>query len=91
MKNSHETGWALLLLGAALLLVQTLPARYWPDNAGLLAIFSHPVKGERPPRDWRGESGRITVQRPGWRFVQPDCSRKRRSLDIYCRLPVVKA
>jgi hypothetical protein len=29
-----------------LLLVQTLPARYWPDNAGLLAIFSHPVKGE---------------------------------------------
>ncbi|HEA3201154.1 MULTISPECIES: hypothetical protein [Aeromonas] len=45
MKNSNETGWALLLLGAALLLVQTLPARYWPDNAGLLAIFSHPVKG----------------------------------------------
>ena len=45
MKNSHETGWALLLLGAALLLVQTLPARYWPDNARLLAIFSLP--GER--------------------------------------------
>ncbi|MGL6164131.1 MAG: hypothetical protein ACRC04_07230 [Aeromonas veronii] len=45
MNNSHETGWALLLLGTVLLLVQTLPARYWPDNAGLLAIFSHPVKG----------------------------------------------
>ncbi|MCF5901464.1 hypothetical protein K3H27_20505, partial [Aeromonas veronii] len=44
MKNSHETGWALLLLGAALLLVQMLPARYWPDNARLLAIFSLPVK-----------------------------------------------
>lgn len=50
MKNSHETGWALLLLGAALLLVQTLPARYWPDNARLMAIFSLPVKGRRPPR-----------------------------------------
>lgn len=91
MKNSHETGWALLLLGAALLLVQMLPARYWPDNARLLAIFSHPVKGRRPPRDWRGESGRITVLRPGWRFVQPDRCRMLRSLDIYCCLPVVKA
>lgn len=61
MKNSHETGWALLLLGTALLLVQTLPARYWPDNAGLLAIFSHPVKGEAAAeglvwREWQDHS-----------------------------------
>ncbi|MFQ1708010.1 hypothetical protein ACK39S_05970 [Aeromonas veronii] len=61
MKNSHETGWALLLLGAALLLVQMLPARYWPDNAGLLAIFSHPVKGEAAAeglvwREWQDHS-----------------------------------
>ncbi|MEE1952022.1 hypothetical protein ACTG2T_03245 [Aeromonas sp. 75A] len=61
MKNSHETGWALLLLGAALLLVQTLPTRYWPDNAGLLAIFSHPVKGEVAAeglawREWQDHS-----------------------------------
>ncbi|EKP0246233.1 hypothetical protein NTJ15_000251 [Aeromonas veronii] len=61
MKNSHETGWALLLLGAALLLVQTLPTRYWPDNAGLLAIFSHPVKGEAAAeglawREWQDHS-----------------------------------
>ena len=61
MKNSHETGWALLLLGAALLLVQILPARYWPDNAGLLAIFSLPVKGEAAAeglawREWQDHS-----------------------------------
>jgi hypothetical protein len=46
MKNSHETGLALLLLGTALLLVQALPAGCWPDNPRLLAIFSHPVTGE---------------------------------------------
>ncbi|MXV27801.1 hypothetical protein GS629_03420 [Aeromonas veronii] len=60
MKNSHETGWALLLLGTALLLVQMLPARYWPDNAGLLAIFSHPVEGEAAEglawREWQDHS-----------------------------------
>ncbi|MGL4915286.1 MAG: hypothetical protein ACRC5D_03395 [Aeromonas allosaccharophila] len=39
MKNSHETGWTLLLLGITLLLVQALPARDWPDNAGLLALI----------------------------------------------------
>ncbi|WDO03420.1 hypothetical protein C3Y05_007400 [Aeromonas allosaccharophila] len=46
MKNSHETGWTLLLLGTTLLLVQALPARDWPDNAGLLALIFHPVKEE---------------------------------------------
>ena len=61
MKNSHETGWALLLLGAALLLVQTRPAHYWPDNAGLLAIFSHTEKGETATeglawREWQDHS-----------------------------------
>ena len=44
MKYSHETGWALLLLGAA-----------------LLAIFSHPVKGEAAAeglawREWQDHS-----------------------------------
>ena len=61
MKNSHETGWALLLLGAALLLVQTLPAGCWSDNARLVAIFSHPVKGEAAAeglawREWQDHS-----------------------------------
>ena len=76
MKNNHETGWTLLLLGAALLLVQTLPARYWPDNAGLLAIFSHPVKGEAAAeglawREWQDHSAatRMTLRAPR---PQPD-------------------
>ena len=71
MKNSHETGWALLLLGAALLLVQKLPARYWPDNAGLLAIFFHPVKGEAAAeglawREWQDHTAatRMTHRAP---------------------------
>lgn len=71
MKNSHETGWALLLLGAALLLVQMLPVRYWPDNAGLLAIFSHPVKGEAAAeglawREWQDHRAatRMTLRAP---------------------------
>ena len=76
MKNSHETGWALLLLGAALLLVQTLPARYWPDNAGLLAIFSHPVKGEAAAeglawREWQDHSA-ATRMTPRAARPQPD-------------------
>ncbi|MGL5327216.1 MAG: hypothetical protein ACRC91_21340 [Aeromonas sp.] len=59
MKNSQETGWALLLLGTALLLVQALPGHCWPDNAGLLAIFSQPVKREAAAerlawREWQG-------------------------------------
>ncbi|MFQ2908762.1 hypothetical protein ACK3YP_16330 [Aeromonas allosaccharophila] len=77
MKNSHETGWALLLLGAALLLVQTLPARYWPDNAGLLAIFSHPVKGEAAERlawrEWQDHSA-ATRMEPCAARLQPEAS-----------------
>ena len=70
MKNSHETGWTLLLLGTTLLLVQALPARDWPDNAGLLAIFSHPVKGEAAERlawrEWQDHSAatRMTLRAP---------------------------
>lgn len=76
MKNSHETGWALLLLGSALLLVQTLPARYWPDNAGLLAIFSHPVTGEAAAeglawREWQDHSA-ATRMTPRAARPQPD-------------------
>ncbi|MGH1410998.1 MAG: hypothetical protein ACRAUW_16045, partial [Aeromonas sp.] len=61
MKNSHDTGWALLLLGAALLLVQTLPGHCWPDNTGLLAIFFLPVKGGAAAeglawREWQDHS-----------------------------------
>ncbi|WP_301335796.1 hypothetical protein [Aeromonas sobria] len=42
MKNSHETGLALLLLGTALLLVQVLPARCWPDNPRSLPYVPQP-------------------------------------------------
>ncbi|MEH8221681.1 hypothetical protein Q7I19_11680 [Aeromonas veronii] len=78
MKNSHETGWALLLLGAALLLVQTLPTRYWPDNAGLLAIFSHPVKGEAAAeglawREWQAHSAATRMALRAVR-LQPEAS-----------------
>ncbi|MBL0564452.1 MULTISPECIES: hypothetical protein [Aeromonas] len=77
MKNSHETGWALLLLGAALLLVQTLPARYWPDNARLLAIFSHPVKGEAAEglawREWQDHSAATRMALRAAR-LQPEAS-----------------
>ncbi|MCX7126994.1 hypothetical protein [Aeromonas sp.] len=76
MKNSHETGWALLLLGAALLLVQLLPARCWPDNPRLLAIFSHPVIGEVAAeglawREWQdhGAATRMALRAPR---PQPD-------------------
>ncbi|NJI24440.1 hypothetical protein HA451_15505 [Aeromonas veronii] len=72
MKNSHETGWALLLLGAALLLVQTLPVRYWPDNAGLLAIFSHPEKGEAAERlAWREWQDHSAATRMALRAARP--------------------
>ncbi|TNI10010.1 hypothetical protein [Aeromonas veronii] len=73
MKNSHETGWALLLLGAALLLVQTLPARNWPDNAGLLAIFSHPVKGEAAAEGlaWREWQDHSAATRMALRVARP--------------------
>ncbi|MGY3916172.1 hypothetical protein [Aeromonas australiensis] len=80
MKNSDETGWALLLLGTALLLVQTLPARYWPDNAGLLAIFSHPGKGEAAAevvvwREWQDHSAAtrmaLRAARPQPEATQP--------------------
>jgi hypothetical protein len=70
MKNSHGAEFALLL-GAALLLVQALPARYWPDNAGLLAIFSYPVKAEVAAerlawREWQdhGAATRVAARAP---------------------------
>lgn len=76
MKNNHETGWTLLLLGITLLLVQALPARDWPDNAGLLAFIFHPVKGEEAAeglawREWQDHSAatRMTLRAPR---PQPD-------------------
>ncbi|MEH8252859.1 hypothetical protein [Aeromonas veronii] len=76
MKNSHETGWTLLLLGGVLLLVQTLPTRYWPDNARLLAIFSLPVKGEAAAeglawREWQDHSAATRMALRAVR-LQPD-------------------
>lgn len=71
MKNSHETGLALLLLGTALLLVQLLPAGCWPDNPRLLAIFAHPVTGEAAAeglawREWQdhGAATRMALRAP---------------------------
>ncbi|WP_429121040.1 hypothetical protein [Aeromonas allosaccharophila] len=71
MKNSHETGWTLLLLGTTLLLVQALPARCWPDNAGLLALIFHPVTGEAAAegltwREWQDHSAatRMALRAP---------------------------
>ncbi|MFM5532662.1 hypothetical protein ACET64_02990 [Aeromonas veronii] len=73
MKNSHETGWTLLLLGTTLLLVQALPARYWPDNAGLLAIFSRTVKGEVAAEGlaWREWQDHSAATRMAFRAVRP--------------------
>ncbi|MFQ2024681.1 hypothetical protein [Aeromonas veronii] len=78
MKNSHETGWTLLLLGGVLLLVQTLPTRYWPDNARLLAIFSLPVKGEAAAeglawREWQDHSAATRMALRAVR-LQPEAS-----------------
>ncbi|MGL5091521.1 MAG: hypothetical protein ACRC8B_11460 [Aeromonas sobria] len=71
MKNSHETGLALLLLGTALLLVQALPGHCWPDNPRLLAIFSHLEKGEAAAeglawREWQdhGAATRMALRAP---------------------------
>ncbi|TNH85823.1 hypothetical protein [Aeromonas sobria] len=71
MKNSHETGLALLLLGTALLLVQALPGHCWPDNLRLFASFSHPVTGEAAAeglawREWQdhGAATRMALRAP---------------------------
>ncbi len=37
MKNSGWAGPGLFLLGASLLVMQVLPARFWPDNQGWLS------------------------------------------------------
>ncbi|MEH8171854.1 hypothetical protein [Aeromonas veronii] len=71
MKNSHGAEFALLLLGAALLLVQALPAQWWPGNGRWLAAFSYPVKAEVAAerlawREWQdhGAATRVAARVP---------------------------
>ncbi|WP_042009917.1 hypothetical protein [Aeromonas fluvialis] len=73
MKNSQETGWTLLLLGTALLLVQALPPRYWPDNACLRVLFSHSVKGEAAAERlaWREWQDHGAATRMALRVARP--------------------